>query len=146
MQTNIATSPPLAQPRGLSRRFRLWILLGLQAIVFVAVTRPLFRTILVSAGESDARDAVRLIARELGASEALPHGDLAAWLKQRPMVQHRLADVRIVGKHLEYHGYQITLEAPGSGDLATDGGRGTVWAVPIDQGRTGRTHFHISVD
>ena len=146
MQTNIASTQPLAQPRGLSRRFRLWILLGLQAVVFIAVTRPLFRTILVSAGESDAKGAVRLIARELAALPGVPPADLATWMEGQPLLQHRLADVRIVDTHLEYHGYRISWKPTPLDRSGMQESRGTLWAIPVNPGKTGRTHFHIQVD
>ncbi|MDF1838601.1 MAG: hypothetical protein P1V35_12095 [Planctomycetota bacterium] len=146
MQTNIAPSQSLAQPRGLSRRVRLWTLLGLQALVFIAVTRPLFRSILVSAGESDAKGAVRLIARELAALPNMPPDNLGAWVSDQPLIQHRLADVRIVEDHLEYHGYRITWKPTALGSDGLRESRGTLWAVPLDPGKTGRTHFHIQVD
>ncbi len=141
MQTNIAHSQPLAQSRGLSPRLRLWILLGLQAIVFVGVTRPLFRHMLVNAGESDAKGAVRLIARQLAALPEAPPENLATWMQDQPLLRHRLADARILTSHVEYHGYRITWE-PASEDSQA---HGTVWAVPIDPGKTGRTHFQIQV-
>ncbi|MBL4770154.1 MAG: hypothetical protein JKY61_03160 [Planctomycetes bacterium] len=140
MQTNIAHSPTMAQSRGLPKKLRLWTLLGLQAIIFVAVTRPLFRSILVNAGESDAKSAVHLIAKELAALPEHPPENLAAWMSEQPILLHKLSDARIVDAHLEYHGYRISWEANSTKEF-----RGTLWAIPLDSGKTGRTNFHIQV-
>ena len=140
MQTNIAHSPTMAQSRGLPKRIRLWAILGLQAIIFVAVTRPLFRSILVNAGESDAKSAVHLIAKQLAALPENPPENLGAWMSEQPILLHKLSDARIVDTHVEYHGYRITWKAS-----STSAFRGTLWAIPLDRGNTGRTNFHIQV-
>jgi hypothetical protein len=146
MQTNLAPTPSLAQPRVLSRRIRLCVIFGLQAIVFIAVTRPLFRNILVRAGESDAKSAVHLIARELAALPEAPPDNLALWMRDQPLLQHRLADVRIFDAHLEYHGYRILWKPTSQGSLDQPQSRGTLWAIPVTPGKTGHTKFHIQVN
>ncbi|MCP5021534.1 MAG: hypothetical protein GY930_07130 [bacterium] len=141
MQTNVAHTQTLTQSRGLSKRLRPWVLLGLQVIVFLAVTKPLFRQILVNAGESDAKSAVRLIGRQLAALPDSPPDDLAVWMRDQTELRHRLADARILDAHLEYHGYRISWKPAGEDSPL----RGTVWAVPIDPGNTGYTRFHLQV-
>ncbi len=141
MQTNVAAPQSLTQSRGLSKTVRLWIRLGLLSIVFFGVTSPLFHHMLVNAGETDAKGAVRLIARELAAMPETPPENLAVWMQDQPLIRHRLADARILDSHLEYHGYRITWISAEVGNPA----RGTVWAIPINPGKTGHTRFHLEV-
>jgi hypothetical protein len=123
----------------------MWGLLGMQATVFLAVTIPLFRSIQVSAGESDARSAVRLIARELAALPSGPPANLAAWMREQPELQHRLTDMRIAQSSLEYHGYEITWVPNAKDQPDSNSGHGILWAIPIRDGKTGRTRFHLRI-
>ncbi|MCA9001599.1 MAG: hypothetical protein KDB61_06735, partial [Planctomycetes bacterium] len=116
MQPNLAPTPALTQARSQTRRLRFYGVLALEAVVFLAVTIPLFRKIQVHAGEEDARVALRLIA---GAIAELPDGppeNLADWIQGQRILKHRLGDLRIEDSDLRYHGYRIEWisDPPGS--------------------------------
>ncbi len=111
-------------------------MLLLQVSIAIWVSLSVFRGLMLRGGEEDARGALNMIAAEMDRSEFPSDEDLAAWLRNHAVLQHRLGDARGHGSFLHYHGYRF-------GWTAQDAGGGTLWARPLVPGTTGQQPFEV---